>query len=67
MNVVLIIKYSFTVMQGKGKLNECHARFFKILRINFQNKLVHCMHCVCTFLEMLANNAKFDIQLEYDA
>ena len=28
MNVMLIIKYSFTVMQGKRKLCECHTRFF---------------------------------------
>ena len=29
MNVMLIIKYSSTVMQGKRKLCECHTRFLK--------------------------------------
>ena len=28
MNVMLIIKYSSSVMQGKRKLCECHTRFF---------------------------------------
>ena len=28
MNVALIIKFYFTLIQGKRKLCECHARFF---------------------------------------
>ena len=30
MNVMLVIKYSSTIMQGKRKLCECHTRFFKL-------------------------------------
>ena len=28
MNIMMIIKYSSTVMYGKKKLCECHTRFF---------------------------------------
>ena len=31
MNVVLIIKFSSTAMQGKRKLCECHTRYFSFL------------------------------------
>ena len=32
MNVILIMVYSSTVMQGRRKLRECHTRFFQNIR-----------------------------------
>ena len=44
LNVVLIIKYSSTVMQNKRKLCEYHTKFFKIMKtFKFTNSDFHRM------------------------